>query len=76
MIYIESVKIFLKIEIEKVNVYLLLLYQKKNVNFCHRNIQRLTPAVFYIKRWDCLQKKNGLPLFDFCIFGPCVWMDV
>lgn len=30
MIYIESVKIFLKNEIEKINVYLLLLYKKKS----------------------------------------------
>lgn len=33
MIYIESAKIFLKYEIEKITVYLLLLYPNKNREF-------------------------------------------
>lgn len=58
---------FPKNEIEKINVYLLLLY-KKIVNFCHRNIQRLTPAVFYIKKMGLSSKEKRIAIIQLLYF--------
>lgn len=38
------------------------------MNFCHRNIQRLTPAVFYIKRMGLSSKEEWIAIIQLLYF--------